>query len=245
MSLKAYKSGSAFPEIQKDKIRVYSSRLCPYAERARLVLHHKNIIHEIVNIDLKDKPDWFTSRTPTGTVPVIEHNGAALFESTAVSEYLDDTFPGDKLQPTDPCRKAQDRILLEMFGKFTTPYYGVLFNSGNEEKKAEVEEKIILLKKSLQFYETELAKRGSEFFGGKAPAMIDFFIWPWFERLPVMTLTVPSVDISQYPKLANWWKVMTQVPAVKEVMCDTDWHLQVMKMYRAGNQDAPNLGLEE
>lgn len=31
---------------------------CPYAERARLVLLLKNIPHDIVNIDLKNKPEW-------------------------------------------------------------------------------------------------------------------------------------------------------------------------------------------
>lgn len=39
---------------------------CPYAERARLVLKLKNVPHDIVNVDLKNKPEWLFQLNPEG-----------------------------------------------------------------------------------------------------------------------------------------------------------------------------------
>lgn len=39
---------------------------CPYAQRVRLVLSAKDIDHETVNINLKDKPEWLFELNPEG-----------------------------------------------------------------------------------------------------------------------------------------------------------------------------------
>lgn len=73
--------------------------------------------HETVNIHLRDKPDWFWKKNPLGAVPVLELDDKIVYESTATSEWLDDVYPEPRLQPTDPYRRAWDRILLEYFSK--------------------------------------------------------------------------------------------------------------------------------
>lgn len=51
-------------------------------QRARLVLAAKGIPYECININLKDKPEWFFELNPGGKVPVIEHpNGKVMYES--------------------------------------------------------------------------------------------------------------------------------------------------------------------
>lgn len=40
----------------------------------------------------------------------------------------------------------------------------------------------------LELYERELAKRGTAFFGGSRPGMLDFMIWPWCERADAMRI---------------------------------------------------------
>lgn len=39
---------------------------CPFAHRARLVLRAKNIDHDIVNINLIQKPEWYMNVHPEG-----------------------------------------------------------------------------------------------------------------------------------------------------------------------------------
>ena len=40
-----------------------------------------------------------------------------LTESTICNDYLDEVYPDEKLNPTDPYEKAKQRILLERWGK--------------------------------------------------------------------------------------------------------------------------------
>lgn len=42
-------------------------KFCPFAQRVRLVLLVKNIPHDIVNVDLKNKPEWLFTMQPEGT----------------------------------------------------------------------------------------------------------------------------------------------------------------------------------
>ncbi len=39
-------------------LKLYSAAICPYAQRTRLVLAHKKIPVETIEIDLKNKPSW-------------------------------------------------------------------------------------------------------------------------------------------------------------------------------------------
>ncbi|EDO38000.1 predicted protein [Nematostella vectensis] len=66
-----------------DKLRLYSMRFCPYAERPRLVLAAKGVDYECININLKNKPDWYLAEpNPRGLVPMIEMpDGRLLPES--------------------------------------------------------------------------------------------------------------------------------------------------------------------
>ena len=62
------------------------------------------------------KPDWYFERNPLGKVPCLEMDGKLIFESLITCDYLDEVYPSPHLlNSTDPYRKAQDRILIELF----------------------------------------------------------------------------------------------------------------------------------
>ena len=50
--------------------KLISHDLCPYVQRARIVLEEKAVPHELEFIDLAGKPDWFLAVSPLGKVPV-------------------------------------------------------------------------------------------------------------------------------------------------------------------------------
>lgn len=68
--------------------------------------------HETINVHLKRKPSWLLARNPKGRVPVLEDSdGHVVFESVITCQYLDDIYPENRLTPTDPYKKACDRLL--------------------------------------------------------------------------------------------------------------------------------------
>lgn len=232
-----YSKGSEKPALKEDRLRLYSMRFCPYAQRARLVLAAKGIDYECVNINLKDKPDWFLDLNPLGKVPTIEHpDGRVLYESTICCDYLEELYP-DKAQlyPNDPFQKSKQRMLVETLGNaLTSAYYKILF--GNEEGKEG-------LKKQLAAFEKYL-KDNKKHIGGDNPGMGDFLIWPWFERLSALQ-SLFGCDLTQFPAVSAWWTAMSEVPAVKECSFPAEMHLKFYEGYKAGDPNSQLIGIDQ
>lgn len=216
-------------------------RFCPFAQRALLVAIAKGIPHDVVNINLKQKPEWIFEKNPMGKVPTIELNSQdVLYESLVVSDYLDEAHPNRPLQSSDPFRKALDRIMVENFGKIISGFYKLLGSQGNAE---ELKTNFEVIRGSWGPFEKELEKRGTKFFGAAdAPGMVDYMIWPWVERLSCLKLFFP--DLSDYekhkkenPRLEEWRQAMKADPAVKELYLTPEQHQRFIVSHLAGNPD--------
>ncbi|WP_264212500.1 glutathione S-transferase family protein [Leisingera thetidis] len=108
-------------------LHLISHHLCPYVQRAVIVLSEKGIAHRRTYVDLADKPEWFRTLSPLGRVPVLETGGRVLFESQVIAEYLDETTPGSLL-PADPLERARHRAWIA-FGSETLAAIGRLYNA--------------------------------------------------------------------------------------------------------------------
>lgn len=232
----ALAEGSTFPPTTPGVLRLYNMRFCPFAQRTKLVLEYKKIPHETVNVNLKYKPDWFLKLSPIGLVPVLQLDDLVLPESTATCDWLDDTFPGQRrLTPSNNLRRAWDRVLVENVGKISNAFYAL-------RRKTELKDKILnSLEQKLHWYETILSSREGPFFGGKLPAMVDFLLWPHFERLPALTLltynTRITPDPERLPQLTVWMKEMLSLPAVQATWMDANAHAHFFASFGTGSPD--------
>ncbi len=84
----------------------------PYALVAFVSLLEKGLSFDIETMDLAahrhHHPD-FSKTSITRRVPTLIHDGFALSESSAICEYIDETFPGTHLYPSDPRNRARAR----------------------------------------------------------------------------------------------------------------------------------------
>ncbi|MEZ5573786.1 MAG: glutathione S-transferase N-terminal domain-containing protein [Halioglobus sp.] len=87
-------------------LTVISHRLCPYVQRAIIVLEEKGTYYSRKNVDLANKPEWFLKVSPLGKTPVLLVGGDAIFESAVICEYLDETLDA-RMHPTDSLEKGQ------------------------------------------------------------------------------------------------------------------------------------------
>ncbi|KAJ8360142.1 hypothetical protein SKAU_G00166670 [Synaphobranchus kaupii] len=216
--------------VPKERIRLYSMRFCPFAQRTRLVLHAKGIKHDTININLKDKPDWFLMKNPLGVVPVLETpGGQVIYESPITCDYLDDIYPEQKLLPGDPFEKAQQKMLLEHYSKVIPYFYKIPMMSRNGEDTSkvvdELKEKLIKLNENLA---------GKKYFGGDSITMVDYMIWPWFERIESLGL---KHCMDGAPELKNWTERMLEDPSIKAIMFDSEMHKGFYKTYADGKPD--------
>lgn len=82
---------------------------------------------------------------------------------------------------------------------------------------------------------------------GSQVAMIDFLIWPWIERLPVVAAAFREGNLSEsnFPHLYAWRESMMSLSAVKDTAFDHKTHQQFYKKIQEGSADAYDIGLEE
>ena len=82
-------------------LKLYHYDRSTAAQRVRLGLEEKelewdSIIVDTAMGDADQRPDNFHEFNPKGLIPLLDHNGFMLPESTLILEYLDDAFSEGK-----------------------------------------------------------------------------------------------------------------------------------------------------
>lgn len=223
-----YKKGSSFPPLKPGKLRVYSMAYCPFAHRARLVIAHKNIDADIVNVNLGEKPDWYLALNPLGQVPCIQldEKRPSIPESLIDADYLDDVYQENRLTPLDPYTHAQQKLLVEAFGKKAImPFYAFA-----KEPKAEQQE--AFAKGLEEAVEQRITFGADEYFGGAQPAMCDFMMWPFIERITMLQEHFDfKLDAARFPKLIAYMALMNKHPTVVKAAIKPEILAKFLKGY--------------
>ncbi|CAH0545964.1 unnamed protein product [Brassicogethes aeneus] len=204
--------GSTQPAKVEGLLRLYSMKFCPFSQRARLVLKAKSIDHDIVNINVNDKPEWYTNIHPEGKVPALDIGAKVVVESTDICDYLDETYPQVPLYSSDPKVKEQEKVLIKKIGDVVGVFSKCVF--GTETKTPEEWLKDIL--DALDVFEKELTKKGTVFFGGDSPNMVDYMLWPWGERAACVAVVLKEklpIKDDDIPNVRKWRKEMRKQPA--------------------------------
>ena len=90
--------------------------LSPQCRKVRIVLLEKNIEFELRVEKVWERRESFLALNPAGEVPVlIEPDGAALSDGTAICEFLDETQPDPPLFAHHPRENAEVRRLVAWF----------------------------------------------------------------------------------------------------------------------------------
>ncbi|XP_070168040.1 pyrimidodiazepine synthase [Polyergus mexicanus] len=233
MTTKHLSTGSVPPSLVPGKIRLYSMRFCPYAQRVQLVLDAKQIPYDVVNVNVTHKPDWLIEKNPLNKVPSIElEGGEILYESLIIADYLDDAYPQNKLYPSNPLAKAKDKLLIDRFNAVITTIYKVFFLGPTLEH--DIFNQAL---NGLELFDQELVKRGTPFFGGDKPGMLDFMIWPWCERADVIRIIRGEQFIiprERFLRLLEWRNAMKEDSAVQGSFLDVEAHAKYIRSRIAG-----------
>lgn len=95
-------------------LRLYVDSLftSPYAMSVYVTLREKGLAFETVTLNLdagQHQTADFTLRSLTQRVPTLEEGDFALSESSAITEYLEQAYPGARVYPTDLQQRARAR----------------------------------------------------------------------------------------------------------------------------------------
>ncbi len=183
-------------------LTIFDAPRCPYCARVRIQLDEKGIDHELVIVDLDDRPAFIKElNPPAGRVPVLQEGEFVLPESPVIMEYLEERFPTPPLLPADPAERAFTRLLLFRFDEYLgNPYYDLYLDrpSGSAERLHGV----------LAALEERLA--ASPYLAGSTYGLADIAYVPWIYRAESRL----RFDLSPYPALRAWADRLAERPAV-------------------------------
>jgi glutathione S-transferase len=98
-------------------IRLYHNAMSTSSQKVRCILAEKDIDWEGFELNIRAGEQYrpeFLSINPKGVVPVIDHHGNMVRESSVIMQYLEETFPGTVLlMPEIPYARSQVRLWLQ------------------------------------------------------------------------------------------------------------------------------------
>ncbi|PQO92460.1 glutathione S-transferase family protein [Massilia phosphatilytica] len=185
-----------------------SHALCPYVQRAAIVLHEKGVPFERRDVDLADKPDWFLQVSPLGKTPVLLADGEAIFESAVICEYLDETV-APRLHPLEPLQRARHRGWME-FGSALLNAIAVFYNAPDEAALLRAADDI-----HRRFRQIEQVMHAPPYFDGARFCIVDAVFAPIFRYLDVFERIGDLGMLAGLAKVQAWRAALAQRPSVQ------------------------------
>jgi glutathione S-transferase len=198
-----------------------------------LALAEKRVDFELVEIDLQNKPAWFSTVSSYGKVPALQHGQERVVESAIVNEYIDEVFPEPALLPKEPGARAAARIWIDYANTRFVPAWGALLR-GNTE--AERESARAGLLESLEYLETQalhkLSGAGPYWFGEQL-GLVDLTFYPWFERWSALEHYRGALPLAKFERLQRWRAALSARPSVKDIVNRTEYYVERFAKFAA------------
>jgi glutathione S-transferase len=193
------------------ELTLISHPLCPYVQRAAIALAEKGVAYERIDIDLACKPDWFLALSPLGKTPVLKVGDRALFESSAILEYLDEIHR-PRLHPGDPLTRAEHRAWIEFGSSVLNDIAGFYVAPDPETFAAKAQ---VLTGK---FGRMEQVLGDGPYFAGEHFSLVDTVFGPVFRYFDAFDRIDDFGILAGKPKVAAWRRALAARPSIRSAV---------------------------
>lgn len=194
------------------QLTLISHLLCPYVQRAAIVLAEKGMLFARRYVDLAAKPDWFLAVSPLGKTPVLLVDDQPLFESAVICEYLDE-MSTPRLHPQEAFERARHRAWME-FGSCVlntvAAFYAAPDSQALQARRAELQARFRQLE--------EVLPGGGPYFAGQRFSIVDAVFGPVFRYFEVFEQLGEGGLFEATPKVNAWRQALAQRPSVKQAV---------------------------
>ena len=190
-----------------------SHALCPYVQRAAIVLAEKGVAFERREVNLADKPAWFLAVSPLGKTPVLLVAGEPVFESAVICEYLDET-QSPRLHPDDALERARHRGWIEFASALLNTIAGFYTAADDTALRKQRDE----LRERLRQLERELERRPGPYFAGAPFSLVDAAFGPVFRYFDVFERIADFGFFERTPRLLAWRRTLALRDSVRRAV---------------------------
>lgn len=202
-------------------VHLHGCRYSVYTRTARLTLLRKEVEHETIQVDpFAELPEHYLTLHPFGRVPALTHGTFELFETSAITRYIDRAFDGPRLQPERASALARmDQVIAVADAYCYWPmvrqvashaFFRPLF--GEPSSREEIELGLAASRTILSFL-NRVAGEG-EVLTGRDISLADFHLAPMVDYF--LRAEEGKQALFRHPALLRWWDRVSGLAILKE-----------------------------
>ena len=182
---------------KRSVMTLYSGATDLHSHRVRIVLAEKGVPYEVINVESRGKPEDLLELNPYGSIPTLVDRELALYESSIITEYLDERFPHPPLMPVYPVARAKARLIIHRFDREWSPLIRKLETGKLADTRVAAKELGGYLAQLVPIFQSQNYFLGDEF------TLVDCCIAPVLWRMPIWGITLSPVDMKSINKYAE------------------------------------------
>lgn len=199
-------------------VKLYGLSRSVYTRIARLALEEKGVEYELCEVEIFGEhgvPPEHYARHPFGRIPVLEHEGFMLFETNAITRYIDEAFQrGPPLQPADARDRARMNQIIGLLDAYAyRPMIWGIFvqrvsvvREGSEPDEKMIAESLPIANRCVATLDSLLGQQ--TFLAGNALSLADVHAAP---MLSYFAATPEGQNaLAAHPRLARWLQAIQQ-----------------------------------
>jgi glutathione S-transferase len=204
-------------------VQLHGYQYSVYAWIARLAMHEKGIGYTWIEVNpfARDVPADYLAMHPFGRVPTLVHGEFVLFETGAITRYLDEAFEGPRLQPINPKDRGRVSQIISVIDSYAYwPLVRQVFSHGVFRPRLGHPADPVEYQRGLEAAPSVLRAldqlaSGGDFMVADSLSLADIHLAPmigYFTSDPG-----GETMLKQHHRLSAWWSMMS----VKKHLVDT------------------------
>jgi glutathione S-transferase len=206
------------------KLVVYGTPISTYVRTVWLLLEEIGVEYQLHSIDFfqgENRSAAYLDKNPFAKVPTLGIDEELIYETTAITDYLDTVFAAGRCSPTDPLLKARMRQIMGIIDNYLNPtaigtivwQRLIMPSHGSQTDLEKVNSAIEPTKMAIMAIES--LATCNPYLLGSTISIADCYLIPIFVYL-AQTPDFAGV-VAQSPKLQSWWERVSQLSIVKKV----------------------------
>ncbi len=210
---------------------VFGAPYSVYVRVVRLALEEKGAPYRLEEVDIfadGGPPEDYLARHPFARIPAFEHDGFRLYETNAISHYVDQAFDGPPLMPGDPRQRARAHQIISILDNYAyrTLVWDVFVERvevpdwGGTSDETKIAEALTRARTCLAALEALMSD--SAYLAGPQLSLADLRAAPMIAKFQVAPEGAQL--LAEHSGLARWWDGMAKRPslaATRSAMDDT------------------------
>ncbi len=208
--------------MARTDVVVFGAAYSVYTRSVLLALEEKGVDYRLQEVDIfasEGPPAGYQERHPFRRIPAFDHDGFRLYETSAITRYVDEAFAGPPLQPENTRDRAlmnQAIAIMDAYG-FRTVVLDIFVERVRVPQKGDVSDEgrisSALPKAETILRQLEAIGGSSHWLAGDRLTLADLHVAP---MLILFELAPEGKDLmTASPKLAEWLNAVKARPAAE------------------------------